>query len=135
MVIDFSTFYDTTKGVEQLFEDMARFGMTMRQGPRPQVNIQEADESYVVDITVPGVRPEDIELTLTARNLVIRGERTAPEGRYFRQERMTGAFQRLLNLNVPVDREKVTAKAVDGILRITLPKANAVKPRKITIES
>lgn len=135
MVIDFSTFYDPTKGLERLFDDMARFGAIMRHSSRPQVNIQETDDSYIVDITVPGVNPDEIELTLTARNLVIRGERTAPEGRYFRQERMTGSFQRLISLNVPVDREKVTAKAVDGILRITLPKAGSAKPRKISIES
>ena len=135
MVIDFSTFYDPTKGLERLFDDMARFGAIMRHSSRPQVNIQETDDSYIVDITVPGANPDQIELTLTARNLVIRGERTAPEGHYFRQERMTGGFQRMLSLNVPVDREKVTAKAVDGILRITLPKATSAKPRKISIES
>ncbi len=135
MVIDFSTFYDSSKGIERLFEDMLRFSPSFRQPPKPRVNIQENDEGYIVDICVPGIPAANIELTLTARNLIIRGERNTPEGKYFRQERMTGAFQRVLNFNAPVDRDKVTAKATDGILRVALPKADSVKPRKISIES
>ena len=135
MVIDFSTFYDSSKGIERLFEDMLRFSPSFRQQPKPRVNIQESDDGYTVDICIPGIPAENIELTLTARNLIIRGERTAPEGKYFRQERMTGAFQRVLNLNTPVNRDKVVAKATDGILRVVLPKADSVKPRKISIES
>ena len=135
MVIDFSTFYDSSKGIERLFEDMLRINPSFRQPPRPKVNIQENDEGYIVDICIPGVPAENVELSLTARNLIIRGELNAPEGKYFRQERRTGAFQRVLNLNTPVDRDKVSAKATDGILRVVLPKADSVKPRKIAIES
>ena len=135
MVIDFSTLYDTPKGIERLFEDMLRFGPSYRRQPYPRVNIQENDDGYVVDINIPGVLVKDIDLTLTARNLIIRGERTSPEGRYFRQERMAGTFQRVLSLNVPVDRDKVTARSENGIVRVILPKAGEAKPRKISITS
>lgn len=135
MVIDFSTLYGNPKGIEQLFEDMFRFGSSYRRLPYPQVNIFEDDDSYRVDISIPGVPAKEVELTLTARNLIIRGERHTPEGRYFRQERMAGAFQRVLSLNVPVDRDKVTATSDNGILRVVLPKADAVRPRKIQISS
>ena len=99
------------------------------------MNIQENDGAYVVDINIPGVPAEGLDLTLTARNLIIRGERTSPEGRYFRQERMAGVFQRVLSLNVPVERDKVTAKSENGIVRVVLPKAREARPRKISIES
>lgn len=67
--------------------------------------------------------------------MIIKGERKSPEGRYFRQERGAGVFQRAIRLNVPVDRDKVTAKSENGILRVTLPKAEEVKQRKISITS
>ena len=133
MVIDFSTLYDAPKGIERLFEDMLRLGSSYRRPLYPQVNIQENDESYVVDINIPGVPADKLDLTLTARNLIIRGERTSPEGSYFRQERMAGAFQRVLSLNVPVERDNVTATSENGIVRVLLPKAQEVRPRKISI--
>lgn len=133
MVIDFSTLYDAPKGIERLFEDMLRLGSAYRRPLYPQVNIQENDDGYVVDINIPGVPADKLDLTMTARNLIIRGERTSPEGSYFRQERMGGAFQRVLSLNVPVDRDKVTARSENGIVRVLLPKAQEVRPRKISI--
>jgi HSP20 family protein len=135
MVIDFSTLYDAPQSIERLFEDMMRRGSSYRRPQYPQVNIQENDGAYVVDINIPGVPAEGLDLTLTARNLIIRGERTSPEGRYFRQERMAGVFQRVLSLNVPVERDKVTAKSENGIVRVVLPKAREARPRKISIES
>lgn len=133
MVIDFSTLYDAPQSIERLFEDMMRLGSSYRRPQYPQVNIQENDGDYVVDINIPGVPADKLDLTLTARNLIIRGERTSPEGRYFRQERMAGVFQRVLSLNVPVERDKVTAKSENGIVRVVLPKAQEARPRKISI--
>ena len=134
MVIDFSSIYDGPGELERLIDGMLRGApFHTRRASYPLVNIAEDDESYKVDLCVPGVAPEDIELTITARNLIIKGERKSPEGRYFRQERGAGSFQRALSLNVPVDRDGVIAKSENGILRVTLPKAEAVKPRKISI--
>lgn len=136
MVIDFSTLYDIPKGFDRLFDEMSRFHASgARRNAYPLLNVHENDEGYIVDVSVPGMGPGDVELTLTDRNLIIRGERKAAEGRYFRQERLSGAFQRILSLNVPVDRDRVTARSENGVLRVTLPKAEAVKPRKIAIES
>lgn len=134
MVIDFSSLYDGPNDLGRFLEDMFRGApLGSRRIPYPQVNIAEDDEGYIVDVCIPGVPPEDVELVITARNLIIKGERKSPEGRYFRQERAAGTFQRALSLNVPVDRDKVSAKSENGILRVTLPKAEAVKPRKIQI--
>lgn len=136
MVIDFNSLYDGPGDLERFIDGMLR-GSTLhaRRLPYPLVNIAEDEEGYTVDLCIPGVAPEDIELTITARNLIIKGERKSPEGRYFRQERGAGNFQRALSLNVPVDRDGVSAKSENGILRVKLPKAEAVKPRKISIGS
>lgn len=135
MVIDFSSMYGGPNDIERIFEDMFRKSPLGSRRMFPQVNIFENDEGYIVDVCAPGVAAEEIELVLTARNLIIKGERKSPEGRYFRQERSAGSFQRALSLNVTVDRDKVTAKNENGILRVTLPKAESVKPRKIAINS
>lgn len=134
MVIDFSTLYDMPKEIDRVFEMFRNSNVMQRRYVYPLINVAETDDGYIVDACVPGVSPDEVELTLTARSLVIKGERKSPEGRYFRQERMAGAFQRVITLNVPVDRDRVKAKAANGILRITLPKAEEVKPRRISIE-
>lgn len=134
MVIDFNSLYDGPGDLERLIDGMLRgSALHARRQPYPLVNVAEDEEGYTVDVCVPGVPPEDIELTITTRNLIIKGERKSPEGRYFRQERGAGGFQRALSLNVPVDRDGVSAKSENGVLRVKLPKAEAVKPRKISI--
>lgn len=136
MVIDFSSIYDGHNELERFLDDVFRNSpLASRRMGYPLVNIAESEDDYIVDVCIPGVEPEEVELTITARNLIIKGERKSPEGRYFRQEREAGTFQRALSLNVPVERERVTAKSENGILRVTLPKAEAVKPRKISITS
>lgn len=136
MVIDFSTLYDMPKDIDRLFIDMFRGpNLMQRRAAYPLINVYENDESYIVDVSAPGVPSSELELTLAARSLVIKGERKSPEGRYFRQERGAGSFQRVISLNVPVDRDKVSAKSENGILRVTLPKTEEVKPRRIPILS
>ncbi|MDR2050534.1 MAG: Hsp20/alpha crystallin family protein [Deltaproteobacteria bacterium] len=136
MVIDFSSIYDTNNDLERFFDEMFRTSaFNLRRSVYPPLNVFESDDGYIVDVCIPGIDPNDIELTITARNLIVKGERKLMEGRYFRQERGAGSFQRVLSLNVPVDRDKVTAKSENGILRVTLPKAEAERQRKISITS
>jgi len=134
MVIDFNSLYEMPKEMDRIFEMFRNSNVMQRRYVYPLINVSETDTSYIVDACMPGVSTEDVDLTLTARSLVIKGERKSPEGRYFRQERMAGSFQRIITLNVPVARDKVTAKSVNGVLRVTLPKAEEVKPRRISIE-
>lgn len=136
MVIDFSSLYDGPSELERFFEDMLhKNSFSSRIVPYPLVNIAENEEEYIVDICLPGVPPDEIDLVITARNLIIKGERKSPEGRYYRQERKAGSFQRVLSLNVAVDRDNVTARDENGILRVILPKSAAARPRKISIAS
>jgi len=136
MVIDFSTFYDLPREIARIMDEASRpLLISQRRSAYPLVNLAEDQDSYFVDLEMPGVDAGKVELTLTERNLTVQGERPAQAGRFYRQERGAGSFQRIITLGAPVDKDKVTARYADGILRITLPKAEAVKPRKISISA
>ncbi|MFO7718470.1 MAG: Hsp20/alpha crystallin family protein [Thermodesulfobacteriota bacterium] len=135
MVIDFSSFYDLPRNMEQLFDSMSQpSSFTQRRQAFPPLNISEDSDNVFVRAEMPGLRVEDVDLTLTDNSLVIQGERKQEEGKYFRQERAAGVFQRIVNLNVPVDRNSISAKMYNGILEICLPKAEEMKPKKISID-
>jgi len=96
------------------------------------------DEAIVIRADVPGIKPEEIEITLEGDTLAIRGEIRREEDsqrKYVLLERPTGKFERTLNINTPIDHEGVEANFKDGVLTLTLPKAEAVKPRQITVKS
>lgn len=136
MVIDFGSFYDFPRDLNRFFEEvMQPVSISQRRMSYPQVNVYEDDNAIYLDARVPGVAMEDLDLTITENDIVIKGVRKADEGKYYRQERATGAFQRIFNVSTHIDREKVTATLKNGILEITLPKAEAVKPRKISISA
>lgn len=134
MVLDFDTLYTLPSRMDRLFEEFSRPGFHSRKPfAYPPLNVSEDEDNLYVHVEMPGVRLDDLEITLADKSLVLRGERVAPEGRYYRQERPSGAFQRVVRLNVPVDRDKVEAALRDGILTVTLPRAEEAKPRKISI--
>ncbi len=94
-------------------------------------------EEIVVLADMPGVNPESVEITIEGDTLTIKGERPLPLDNvdYVMQERTTGKFQRTLNINIPVDTDKAEAKFEHGLLTLTIPKAEAVKPKTIQIVS
>jgi len=94
-------------------------------------------DEIVIVANMPGVRPEDVEITLEGDTLSIKGERSAPMENvdYVLQERPYGLFQRTLNINIPVDSGKAEAKYENGLLILTVPKAEASKPRTIQVVS
>lgn len=97
------------------------------------------DNAVYVEGDLPGADREKFEVTVTGGDtLSIRAERPAPqkpEGTaWLRQERASGAYGRVIALPVPVDAEKVEASYVNGVLRVTLPKVAAVKPRTVPVK-
>ncbi|WP_029893481.1 Hsp20/alpha crystallin family protein [Desulfohalovibrio reitneri] len=135
MVIDFSSFYNMPRQFDRLFEEFYRpFNLSQKGVAYPPLNISEDQETITIRAEIPGVAMEDLDLTLTDKSLVIKGERKVEQGKYFRQERPTGAFQRIVTLGVPVDRDKIQATMANGVLTVVLPKSESVKPRKISIE-
>lgn len=134
MVIDFNTLYNFPSRFDRVFEEFLRSPMGAdRRMAYPPLNLSNDEDAIYVRAEVPGVPIEDIELTLTDKTLVLKGERKGPEGKLFRQERPTGVFHRVVNIGVPVDRDKVTATMTDGVLTVTLPKSEETKPRSISI--
>lgn len=104
----------------------------------PPMNIREDADAFYIEADLPGLTQDQLHVAVTQRNHVtIQGERAAaeaPNGRWHRRERGFGRFQRLVKLPAPVDADKVEAKLENGLLRLTLPKAEEAKPRKIAVK-
>jgi len=103
----------------------------------PAINAWTTDDEEVVTAQLPGINPDDIEISITNDVLTISGERLAQDGdmRYHRRERFNGKFSRSMHLAFPVAADKVAAGYENGVLKITLPRAEADKPRKITVQA
>jgi HSP20 family protein len=103
----------------------------------PALDVREDKDSFVIRAELPGLKREDIEVSLQDGALVISGERTVEkveEGvEVHRQERYYGKFQRALSLPEPVAADKVKADYKDGVLTVTLPKTEEAKPKKIDV--
>ncbi len=105
----------------------------------PAINVWEKEDSLIVTTEVPGIDPENINVSVTGANLTISGISKADpikEGEtYLRQERELGSFQRNVQLPFQVNPQAVEAKYEKGILKITLPRQKEDLPRKIKINS
>jgi HSP20 family protein len=103
----------------------------------PALDVHEDKDSFVIRAELPGLKREDIEVSLQDGALVISGERKAEKAEegveVHRQERYYGKFQRALTLPEPVAADKVKADYRDGVLTITLPKTEEAKPKKIDV--
>lgn len=123
------------------------FDLPMNEGARgseffgwaPAVDLYEDHDQFVVKVELPGMKKEDIEISLHQGNLVISGERkheTNGEGADMsRAERYFGRFQRALALPKPVNAGNVTATYKDGILTVLLPKTEESKPKQIRVKA
>lgn len=107
----------------------------------PAVDISEDEQQYVIQADVPGVDPEDIEITMEGDTLRIQGERKeeknvgeAEQGNRQRVERLYGRFLRTFTLPDTADAENIRARSNQGVLEITIPKVERAKPRQITVE-
>lgn len=104
----------------------------------PQVDISETPDEFRVAVDVPGVKPEDIEISLHKGVLTIKGEKKSDnevkQSSYTRRERFSGSFVRQFNLPDSADHDTVTAKSNHGVLEVTIPKAKQAKPVAIQVE-
>lgn len=104
----------------------------------PSVDVFERGDSFVVKVEIPGVKQEDVDLSVAEDTLLIKGERKAEigvkEADYHRSELSYGGFYRSVSLPAPVDSQNIDAVYEDGILRITLPIARGAKPKKVAIK-
>jgi HSP20 family protein len=136
----FSEMNRLRREMDRIFGDYASGrGIAPAAGVFPALNMSEDDSNLYVRAELPGVAPEDIEMTTKENNLILKGERKiAPEGEkvsYHRRERDAGKFRRIISLPTRVDSDKVTAVCKNGVLTVTLPKAAEAKPRQISVKS
>lgn len=105
----------------------------------PQLNLLEVEDAYIVTAEIPGVDPQQLEITTASGYLTIRGVRATPDeardDTFRRQERFQGPWQRKIQIPDRVNEEKMKAECNAGILRITLPKAPSSAPRQIRVVS
>jgi HSP20 family protein len=113
------------------------FGNQVAESWTPVVDVYEDKENFVVQAELPGLKRENIEVSLHDGTLTLSGVRNAeprPEGaEVYRAERYVGRFQRALVLPTTVASDKVKAGYTDGVLTVTLPKTEEAKPRKIDV--
>jgi HSP20 family protein len=104
----------------------------------PPVNVRDDDENIYLEAELPGLTPEDLEITMTDGNrLTLKGQRKPPEvgkATWHRQERGFGSFNRTLALPVLVDSDRVEAHFELGELRVKLPKSPGARPRRIEVK-
>jgi HSP20 family protein len=131
-------FGDLEREVDRLLQGMNLTFQGFRPGRQyPPVNLYDLEHEFLLTAELPGTLADDLDLTIAAGTLTIKGKRSrtdgVPEDRYRRTERFFGEWQRSLSLPERVQEEKLTAEFNNGILRIHLPKADALKARQIPV--
>jgi len=107
---------------------------TARDFITPEVNIVETKEGYVLEAEMPGVTKDGLDISLEDNVLTLVGRRApGPVGTSLYRESQTADFRRVFEWDPSIEGEKINARIEQGILTLTLPKAEKVKPRKITV--
>ncbi|MCA9897666.1 MAG: Hsp20/alpha crystallin family protein [Anaerolineales bacterium] len=103
------------------------------------LDVAETEDNYFVKATIPGINVEDIEITLEDDVLMLKGEiqqeEEVEEAKYHLRERRYGSFSRSIRFPMAVNGDAVEATYTNGILSLNIPKAEAVKPKRITINA
>lgn len=131
-------FHDFEREVDRLLASVSLSMQGLRFSRQyPPVNLYAVGNELLLTAELPGVRPEDLEVTVADGVLTIKGKRSGPEGvpdeRYRRQERARGTWQRSFTLPERVEEEKLSAEIVNGVLTIRLPRAPLPQPRQIKV--
>jgi len=108
----------------------------MRRGTFPPINMGATPERVDVYLFAAGLDPKNLDISIQQNLLAVSGERKVPldeTADYYRQERFDGEFRRVITLPDDVDPDRVEAKYRDGVLQITVPRREAVRPRQITV--
>jgi HSP20 family protein len=146
-IVRFDPFEDLARiqrEVNRLFDDSSRSGT--RQGGAeaastrtwaPAVDIFEDANEIVFRVELPGIKQDDIDIEVSNDTLTIKGERHFEDAErkdgFIRVERAYGKFQRSFSIPIPVDQDKIQASYRDGLLEVKLPKAEAIKPKKVQV--
>lgn len=97
------------------------------------INVREEDNAYVLSALVPGLKAEDLNIQVLEDVVRIEGEYQADENSYLMRELPSGSFTRTLRLPAAIETDSAEAKISDGVLTLTLPKAESARPKKIQV--
>lgn len=134
------TVWDSYREVAALERATYRFFRdvpTRRRPLYPPLELEDKGDNLIITAELPGIDKEAVELTVLGDTLTIAGEKKPPTengAKYIRHERAHGKFRRLVDLPYSVAQDNIKAAYKDGVLTITLPKAEEVKPRQISVE-
>ena len=131
-------FGDFDDVVNQLFRGGVAGNSQTEQALTPAIDVSETSEAYTVRAELPGIKKEDLDVSINEGILTINAEsrfehEDKEKGRVIRQERRYGKYVRSMRLGGEVDEDNVVADYSDGVLTLTLPKADKVKPKKIAV--
>ncbi len=138
----FESLYDEFRRMEQEMDQLfgrwtAPAGIRwVSRGTFPAANVGATSDAVEVYLFAPGVDPKSIELTLQQNLLLVSGKREVPENEkatYYRQERFSGEFRRVITLPDDVDPDHVDASYRDGVLQVTVKRRESARPRKIEV--
>ena len=111
---------------------------TVASGVYPALNVTADKDKYYIRAELPGLKNEDLDIQATGKSISISGQKKIPpeddNAKYHRREREAGRFSRIIDLPDNINTEKVEAGLANGVLTVTIPKAEAAKPRQITIQ-
>jgi len=136
-------FFDVAKTLDEMDR---MFGMSgaplgLRSVPRgtfPAINLYDRGDSVMLTAEIPGVKTDDLDLTVLNDSVTLKGQRNnaaAENERYYRRERPNGSFSRTITLPDPVNPDSVKAEYKNGVLKVTMSKAEEAKAKKIQIKS
>ena len=144
----FNPFDNPLQDFEQLRRGMLRLLDSARDTPDaeasaglfPPVNVSQDDNNFYVRALVPGVKGSDISISALRNRVTISGKREIPaetddKVSYHRRERAEEAFSRVITLPTEIAADRVDARSADGVLTLTVPKAEETKPRQIVVKS
>lgn len=135
------------RGLMNTIQEMDLLGARLRNllsaqqsaGEFPLVNVYFSDDGALLESELPGLEPDDLEISVSNEILTLKGARQeeslSQDERFHRRERVFGQFSRSIKLPFPVDSERVTAKLNNGVLRLQLPRQAADMPRRISVKS
>lgn len=115
------------------FRRVARRLVEQPQNRALGVGVREDENAYQLTALVPGLHAEDVDIQVLENVVSIEGEYKFEDSEYLLNELPQGAFRRSLKMPTDIDAEKVEAKIVDGVLTLTLPKAESARPKKIKV--